>query len=350
MKAARFYQVGQPLVLEEVPMLHPEPREVLIRVCACGICGSDIHVVYEGSTRIPFPPTTLGHEFSGEIVEIGVGVEGWKVGDRVAVSCIVSCGHCLNCLSGREQICLERKLLGIHLDGGLAEYVKSPFTNLIRLPGGIPFDQGALLTDAVATPYHALIRRGRLTPGETVAIFGCGGLGIHAVQLAKISGAGLIIAVDVSDVALKRAIAQGADWTCRSDQEDPVKAIKEVTHGLGVDLSLELVGLKQTIAQAVASLRVGGRAVVAGLGREEISSLSLSEFVRGEIELIGSYAFSVAEIQDLVQMADEGLLDLSRSISLRIDLDDVNRGLEILHKKISDPLRVVVIPSFKEIA
>ena len=344
MKAARFYQVGQPLVVEELPIPHPEAKQVLIRVRACGICGSDIHVVYEGITRIPFPPTTLGHEFSGEIVEIGSGVEGWKVGDRVAVSCIVACGHCLNCLSGREQICLERELLGIHLDGGLAEYVKSPDNNLVRLTEGIPFDQGALLTDAVATPYHALTRRGRLIRGETVAVFGCGGLGIHAIQLAKILGAGLIIGVDVSEPALQRAIAKGADWTCNADREDPVEFIKEVTGGLGVDLSLELVGLKKTIAQAVASLRVGGRAVVAGLGADEISTLPPSEFVRREIELIGSYAFTVAEIQELVQLVDKGLLDLSQSISLRIGLDEVNHGLEILHKKISDPLRVVVLP------
>jgi threonine dehydrogenase-like Zn-dependent dehydrogenase len=177
-----------------------------------------------------------------------------------------------------------------------------------------------------------------------VAVFGCGGLGIHAIQLARILGAGLTIAVDVSDAALKRASIQGADWTCRADQVDPVKSIKEITQGLGVDLSLELVGLKQTIAQTVASLRVGGRAVVAGLGSDKISTLPLSEFVRREVEIIGSYAFTLEEIGELVRLVDEGSLDLSRSISHRIGLDEVNHGLEILHKKINDPLRVVVIP------
>jgi len=285
MKAALFYGVGQPLVVEEVPCPRPARGEVLLKVRACGICGSDIHIAYEGITPTPFQPIILGHEFSGEIAEIGEGVDGWEVGERVAASCIVSCGRCISCLSGNQQICLKRRLLGVHLNGGLAEFTRTPAENLIRLPDKIPYEEGAILTDAVATPYRAITRRGRLAPGESVAVIGCGGLGIHAVQLARIFGAALVIGVDVSSVALDRAMDRGADLVCRSDREDPVAFIQKATGGLGADLIIECVGRQETIAMAVASLRTGGRAVVVGLGSEEITTLPPTEFVRREVEL-----------------------------------------------------------------
>ena len=212
MKAARFYQVGHPLVLEEVPQPQPGTGEVLIRVKSCGICGSDIHIVYEGGH-----PDRLSAHYPGPRIQRGNsrgrrGWPSWRVGDRVAVNCIVSCERCSNCLSGNEQICLQRRLLGIHLNGGLADVVV-PARNLAWLPNQVPFDQGAVLTDAVATPHHALTRRGRLSPGESVAVWGCGGLGLHAVQLAKLLGAGPVIALDVSEVALERARERGAMWS-----------------------------------------------------------------------------------------------------------------------------------------
>jgi alcohol dehydrogenase, propanol-preferring len=343
MKAARFYQVGQPLLLEEIPRPQPGPEEVLIRVKACGICGSDIHIVYEGVTPTAFQPIILGHEFSGDIAEVGEGVEGWSVGDRAAVNCIVSCGNCPHCLSGNEQICLQRRLLGIHLNGGLAEYAAVPFRNLARLPDRVPFDQGAVLTDAVATPYHALTRRGKLSPGESVAVLGCGGLGLHAVRLAKLLGAGRVIALDVSEVALERARERGAEIVCRPDREDPLEVIQQATGGRGVDLSLECIGLQETIASAVRILRTGGRAVIVGLGSEHIVTLPPTEFVRREISLLGSYAFTTREIVELIEWVKVGKLDLSASISKRLSLEDVNQGLEALHQKIDDPIRLVVL-------
>jgi alcohol dehydrogenase, propanol-preferring len=343
MKAARFYQAGHPLLLEEVPKPLPGPGEVLVRVKACGICGSDIHIVYEGITPTAFQPIILGHEFSGEIAGLGEGVEGWQVGDRVAVNCIVSCGRCPHCLAGREQICQHRRLLGIHLNGGLAEYAVVPTGSLVRLTAGLPFDQGAILTDAVATPYHALTRRGKLASGESVAIFGCGGLGLHAVQLARIQGARRIIAVDVSEQALERAHDRGADRVCRADREDPVAFIQKATDGAGADLSLECVGDQRTIAWAVAGLRIGGRAVIVGLGSEPIVTQPPTEFVRREIDLLGSYAFTTREIGELVALVGSGKLDLAASISKRISLEEINQGLEALHRKTDDPIRIVVM-------
>ncbi len=341
MKAARFYEVGKPLVMEELPMPQPGPQEVLVRNKACGICGSDIHIVYEGVTPTAFQPITLGHEFSGEIAEYGQGVEGWSQGDRVAVCCIVSCGQCLNCVSGNQEICLNRRLLGIHLDGGLAEYATVPATNLARLTEKISYEQGAILTDAVATPYHAITRRGRLVPGETVTVIGCGGLGIHAVQLAKICGAGLVIAVDISEVALERAKQRGADLICRTDQDNPVEFVKEATGGLGSDMTLECVGHQKTIALAVDCLRVGGRAVVVGLGPDNITVMPPTTYVRNELELRGSYGFTVREINELIRLVDNGTLDISASVSKMMGLHEVNEGLEALHHKVDDPIRIV---------
>ena len=343
MKAARFHKVNHPLVVEEIPSPKPKAKEVLLKVKACGICGSDIHIVYEGITPTAFQPIILGHEFSGQVAEVGEGVTGWRIGDRAAVNCIVSCGTCPNCRSGNEQICPQRRLLGIHLNGGLAEYAVVPAGNLARLPEEVPFDQGAILTDAVATPYHALTRRGNLLPGETVAVFGCGGLGLHAVQLAKLLGAGQVIALDTSEVALNRAGERGADVLCRTDQEDPLEAIEQATRGQGVDLSLECIGLQETIALAVRVLKTGGRAVIVGLGSKNITTLPPTEFVRRELTLLGSYAFTTREIEELIRMVQEGKLDLSASISKRIPLEEINQGLEALHQKTGHPIRIVVM-------
>jgi threonine dehydrogenase-like Zn-dependent dehydrogenase len=343
-KAARFYEVGQPLRVETIDLPEPGSGEVLLKVRACGICGSDIHIVYEGVTPTAFQPITLGHEFSGEVAALGPDVADWRPGDRAAVSSLTYCGTCRHCRMGQEQICLERRVLGIHLNGGLAEYAVVPAQNLARLPEQVPFDIGAILTDAVATPYHALTRRGRLLAGEAVAVIGCGGLGLHAVQLARLLGAGSVLALDISEVALERARERGADRAIRVDRGDPLESIRGATAGLGVDLAVECLGRQSTIALAVAGLRLGGRAVVVGLGGEPIRTLPPTEFVRRELELRGSYGFTVEEIRELIQMVAEGRLDLSASVSRRIPLEEINQGLEALHRKEGNPIRIVVVP------
>ena len=173
-------------------------------------------------------------------------------------------------------------------------------------------------------------------------MIGCGGLGIHGVQLAKILGADTIIAVDVLSAALERAKSLGAEFVCRADQENPVEVIKEATEGLGVDLALECVGQQSTIATAVACVKTGGRAVVVGLGADNINTLPPTEFVRREIELRGSYGFTVTEISELIQLVNKGELDISGSISRTITLDEINEGLEALYRKIDNPVRIVV--------
>ena len=242
MKAARFYKVGEPLKIDTIPIPKLGPEDVLVNVKACGICGSDIHIVYEGVTPTAYSPITLGHEPSGVIAALGPEVEGWKVGERVTVNPFLTCGKCINCLSGNSQICLSRRVIGIHTEGGLAEFLRVPSENLVHLPEPIPFDQGGIAVDAVATPFHAITKRGALKVGEKVAVFGCGGLGIHGVQIAKVCGASLVIAVDTIDSALERAKKVGADEVINPKREKPIQKIREMTGGIGVDLALEFIG------------------------------------------------------------------------------------------------------------
>jgi len=343
MKAQRFYKVNEPLKLELLPIPQIRQDEALIDVKATGICGSDIHIMYHGVTPTAFLPITLGHEPSGIIAEVGENVKGWKVGDRVSVSCVVTCGKCFNCLIGRESICINRKLLGIHLNGGLAEYMAAPSKNLIKLPDVVPFDQGGIVTDAVATPYHAITARGRLQPGETVAVIGCGGLGIHAVQLCRIAGASRIIAIDIDDEILVRSRKVGSTDIINAKGGDVPGKIKGITEGLGVDLALEFVGRQDTIALGVESLKVGGRLVVCGLGPDNISILPPTVFVRSEYEVIGSYAFERRDITILLELISSGKLDISGSISERFGLEEANTALEHLRDKVGKPIRIVIV-------
>jgi len=343
MKAARFYEVRDPLKVEMIPVPKLEGNEVLVNVKACGICGSDIHIVYEGVTPTAYSPITLGHEPSGVIAALGPEVEGWKVGERVTINPFLTCGKCINCLSGNSQICLSRRVIGIHTEGGLAEFLKAPSENLVRLPEPIPFDQGGIAVDAVATPFHAITSRGGLKVGEKVAVFGCGGLGIHGVQIAKICGASLVIAVDTIDSALERAMKVGADKVINPKKEEPTRKIKEMTGGMGIDLAVEFIGLKETIGQAVRCVRMGGRTVVVGLGAEEISLPPPTMFVRTELSLLGSYGSTTLEIQNVIDLVASGKLNLSDSITERFPLEEVNKGLDHLHKKIGNPVRIVIV-------
>ena len=342
MKAARFYRVGDPLKIDALPVPELEPEEVLLDVKACGICGSDIHIVYERVTPTAYSPITLGHEPSGVIGALGPEVENWKIGDRVTVNPFLTCGKCINCLSGNSQICLYRRVIGIHTEGGLAEFLKVPSKNLVHLPENIPFDQGGIAVDAVATPFHAITNRGALRAGEKVAVFGCGGLGTHGVQIARVCGASLVIAVDTMDSALERAKKVGADAVINPKREKPTQKIKDLTEGKGVDLAVEFIGLKQTIEQALGCVRIGGRMVVVGLGPEEISLPPPSSFVRTELSFLGSYGSTTSEIQNVIDLVASGKLNLSESITERFALEEVNKGLDHLHKKIGNPIRIVI--------
>lgn len=345
MKAARFYGPNQSLRIEEVPIPFVGPDDVLIAVQAAGICGSDLHIVYEGSVPAGFIPITLGHEASGIVAETGRNVSRWKVGDRVIVDSLVSCGSCLNCCVGRESICIHCKFLGIHLNGAFAEFMAVPSRNLLGLPDTIPFDHGAIISDAVATPHHAIVKIGKMRMGETVAIIGCGGLGIHAVQLCRIGGASMIIAVDVDEEILKRARKAGATDSINIKSENAIHRVREITSGAGVDLALEFVGRAETIEAGINMLHKGGRLVASGIGWERISLPPPSLFVWKELSLLGAFGFDRDDIARPIDLAAKGMLDLSDSITERFPLEAVNTALEHLRNKTGYPVRIMIVPS-----
>lgn len=341
MKAARFREVKVPLAIEEIDIPRPGPGEALIEMKACGICATDVHTALEGTVPTAYTPITLGHEPSGVISELGEGVKGWKKGDRVAILPQVTCGTCPQCREGRDGICVNTRVLGMHREGAFADYIAIAAKNLVKIPDNVSFVEAAIMTDAVATPYHAVTKRGRVRPGETVAVFGCGGLGMNAVQACKLSGAAHVIAVDTSDFALERALRAGADSVVKAGSE---KTYKEViaANGGGVDVAFEFVGINATIDQAVRSLRRGGRAVIVGIGPERINISPPFFFVYNDLSLIGSFGCDISDLESLMSLAALGKFDLAESISSVIPLSQVNQGISDLEKKVGNPVRIVV--------
>src|SRR2546427_3818586 len=196
MKAVRLVEPGQPLELRDVPIPSPGPSDVLVRVKAAGICHSDAHY-RAGKSRVHPLPLTLGHEVAGIVEETGPAVNNVKVCDRVCLHYLVTCGNCSYCKDGSEQFCTSCQMIGKYRDGGYAEFILIPARSVFQLPEKIPFEQGAIMMCSSATSLHALAKA-RLKPGETVAIFGIGGLGLSAIQLAKASGASKGFAVDIN--------------------------------------------------------------------------------------------------------------------------------------------------------
>jgi 2-desacetyl-2-hydroxyethyl bacteriochlorophyllide A dehydrogenase len=345
MKAWRLHKttpkIGEGLQLETVPIPEISPRDVLIDVKASGLCGSDIHFI-DGSSILPAFPTTLGHETAGLICEVGSEVKDYKIGDRVCANFAEPCGRCYQCQTGRPSICPNKRLMGITTDGAYAEYVRTAESTLIRLPDNVPFDQGAAATDAVATPFH-MIKRSGMQLGDSVAIFGLGGLGSHAVELARLHGAGLVIGVDVDNHICERAKNLfDADVVINSREQDAVAEIHRLTGG-GADISIEVVGMPASQLQAVNCLRFGGRALMAGLGAEPVALPIAGVFVRREWEAVGCYAFENIEIEKIIHLASRGRLDLSKTVTSHIRLEDIGQGLDDLHHKRGYPIRIVAM-------
>ena len=344
MRAARFYAPREPLRLEEIEAAAPGPGEVRVAVEACGICGTDLHVAIEGSIPLPRVPIVLGHEAAGRVAEVGAGVTAWKAGDRVAIFPNVACGACSACTQGREVLCASAQVPGINRDGAFAESITLPASCLMPLPAEIPFPVGAIIADAVSTAYRAVAHRGALASGERIAVFGCGGLGIHGIKIARLLGASQVIAVDVAPGALRRAGEAGATDLVDASTGDAGKQVRLLTRGEGVDLAVEFVGLKGSVTEALRSLRRGGRAVVAGVGADRVELPPLRAFVGGELALIASMGFDREEVETVIRLVVSGALDLSASVSDVIPLEAINDGFRRAFAKEGDPIRIVVCP------
>jgi succinate semialdehyde reductase (NADPH) len=354
MKAAVLPAVGAALVLEEIPTPQPRRGEVLLRVRACGVCHTDLHVV-KGEVRFPVP-AVLGHEVSGRVEAVGPGVAGLAPGTPVVASFIMPCGRCRFCLDGRDDLCEPffalNRLRGVLYDGesrlaradgsalamysmaGLAEYCVVPATDVFPIPAELPLEDTCIIGCALMTAYGAVKHQAGLRPGETVAVVGVGGVGTNVVQMARVAGAGRIIAVDVRAEKLAAVRGLGATDGVDASGGDPVAEVRRLTGGEGVDVAFEALGRAETVTAAFRMVRDGGRAVVIGIAPGQTAApIEITHLVRRGIRLQGSYGARVrTDVPELLRLAASGTISVTRPITRRYRLDQADEAYRALDR------------------
>lgn len=345
MKAAVLREVGKPLSIEDVTISKPGPHEVLVRVAAAGVCHSDLHFI-EG--KYPHPlPAVLGHESAGIVEAVGSEVRTVKPGDHIITCLSAFCGHCEHCVTGHLSLCISPDVRREKSDeprlraepGPMNQYLNlSSFAEqmlihehaCVSISKDMPLDRAALIGCAVTTGVGAVINTSTVRAGETVAVIGCGGVGLAAINGAAIAGAGRIIAVDRVGSKLNLAKHFGATDVVDATQGDPIAQVIEISKG-GVHHSFECVGLKQTAEQAFKMLRRGGTANVIGMipvgTNIELHGADFLAEKRIQGSVMGSNRFPV-DMPRMVEMYMQGKLKLDEMISQRIKLEQVNEAFE----------------------
>ncbi len=358
MKAAVWYGRRDVRFMDIPEAPAPGPGEVKLKVGWCGICGTDLHEYAAGpiftQVNTPHPlsgrmaPLTPGHEFAGTVVEVGKGVTAYKVGDRVSPNPLLRCGECVYCKQGYPHLCTGIGFLGCHSDGGFAEYVTLNATRgtdivpvLYKLPDNVSLEAGATV-EPLAVAVHA-VKKGKLAQGESVVVVGAGPIGICTVMAAKAAGAGQIIVMETS--AGRRAFAEKAGATAVIDPKntDAVKAVLDLTKGLGADCSFECVGAEPTLKLAVDAIRKDARAVVVGIF-EKPAALDWFPIVFFEKTVIGTFAYA-EEFDDVIEMLADGRLQPDPMITGRIGVKDIVAGgfEELLNNK-EQNVKILVSP------
>ena len=340
MKAAVFHGSDKGLKIEDIPVPQIVDDQILVKVAACGVCHTDLHYLEHGVPTFKKPPIVLGHEASGIVEAAGRRVTNLKKGQRVLIPAVLTCGHCPACRQGRENICANMQMLGNHFDGAYAEYVAVPAKDVLGLPDAIPLEEAAIIADAISTPYHAVKNRAQVKPGDTVVVFGCGGVGINAVQLAAAAG-GYVIAVDVNERKLAWATEFGAARTINATKVERVsKEVKKLTGG-GADIAMEVIGNPRTIEEAFECVRVGGRLCVVGYTPETISIVA-GKIMFKEVEIVGSLGCRPVDYVPLLRMVEQGKIDLKRQVTHRFRLSEIGQAFAAMKEGIS--LRSIVLP------
>lgn len=354
MHAAIFEGVGRPMVIEEIAAPEPRAGEVLIKVAACGVCHSDLHVI---KGELPYPtPTVLGHEVSGTVVEVAPDIRHLQAGDRVVSTFILPCGGCEGCVRGREDLC-ERffsvhRARGVFYDGetrlhrpdgtalamysmsGLAEYCVAPATAVFPLPPEVPLHSACILGCAVPTAYSAVRNQGDVRAGETVAVVGVGGVGSNIIQFARAFGAAEVIAVDIRDDKLEAARQFGATQVVNGAAGDASAQIRELTSGRGVDVAFEALGRADTVITAFDSVREGGRVVVVGLAPTAIvAPIEITKLVRRSVRLIGSYGARMrSDLPAVIELVARATVSTEQLVGRRFTLEEAGAAYEALDR------------------
>jgi alcohol dehydrogenase, propanol-preferring len=342
MKAALFRAAHQPLEITEVPTPEPGAGAVLVRVASCGVCHTDLHYIDHGTPTFKTPPLVLGHEISGTIAALGPGVNTWKKGDRVLLPAVLTCGTCEMCRTGRENICERNQMFGNNIDGGFAEFVVAPAKDVYALPCEVPLVEAAIIADAITTPFHAVVRRGQVAPGDWVLVVGCGGVGLNVVQIAAALG-GRVIAVDPAAGKLEWATRLGAVATIdpaatpRADKE-----VRRLTGGAGVDVAFEAVGKSAAQEMAFGCVRTGGRLVLVGYSTEAMT-LNAGRVMYREMSVIGSLGCRPVDYPRVIELARQGRIKVAELVTHRFPLERINDALDTLRSGAA--IRAVVVPT-----
>ena len=340
MKAAIFHAAKEPLKIEEVPTPSPIEGEVLVKVAACGLCHTDLGYIDHGVPTFKKPPLILGHEVSGTVAALGSGVKGWEEGKHVLLPAVYGCKTCNNCRNGRENICERMVMFGNNIDGGYAEYVIAPANDVFALPEEIPLVEGAIIADAITTPYHAVINRGQVKPGDQVVVFGCGGVGLNLVQMAVAIGAE-VIAVDILDEKLEWATRLGAKAVLNGNNFERVdKEVRKLTSG-GADIGFEAIGNPAVQEQTFSSIKNGGRFVMVGYSAKPMT-LNSARVMYREMEVIGSLGCPPVDYPRVIDLVRQGKILVSELVTAKFSLDDINAALDVLRE--GKGIRSVITP------
>ncbi|MEY3715646.1 MAG: hypothetical protein RL155_521 [Actinomycetota bacterium] len=327
MKAGRITISTRKFAVTEVPTPNAGPGQVRIKVGAAGVCLSDVHLL--DSTLSPGYLTgdevTLGHEVAGTIDQLGEGVHTYQIGDRVLV------------IAGERNEKNQITTLGFDYDGGYAEYVVTKAALIVKIPDDLPFEEAAIIPDAVSTPWAAISSTAKMQPGESAAVFGVGGLGIHAVQLLKMLGCSKVIAIDPRPDARAKALEIGADFAFDPSDE-------ELKKHRGLNAAFDFAGVTPVRKQALSLLGEQGRLVIVGIANEPITIPNDMAFTYMRTQILGHYGSEPVHTKELVEFVRQGKLNLKGSISEVLPLDQAALALEKLEKKIGNPIRIVLKP------
>ncbi len=318
----------------DFPAPAPADDEVVVRVHACGICGSDIHG-WDGSTGRRRPPLIMGHEASGEIVATGPRVTGWRAGDRVTFDSTISCGACRFCAEGQVNLCDNRRVVGVapveyRQHGAFAEQLAIPARILYKLPDTLPYDQAAMV-EPVSIAVHA-VQRTKIAAGSTAVVIGSGMIGLLVIQALRWAGAKQVVAVDLADNRLELARRLGATHTINSGREDAAAIVANLTGGLGADTAFEVVGFTPTLNLALATLKRGGTCVLVGNLSPKTQDFPLQAVVTKEITITGSCA-SAGEYPLCLDLIARGVIDVKPMIEAVVPLAEGAGWFEKLSAK-----------------